>query len=193
MSVAIVVDFSGGTEQQYNEVVERMQLGGRMAPGGLMHVAGAYDGGWRVIDIWEDREQFERFRDEKIIPNARAVGMPPPSVQMIEVENERPGSGQPSELVQCVILPGLDRASFQAVDEQVVPGGSMPPEITFHVNGPLNDGWCVIDGWSSKEARDRFVESRIKPAMATAPFTGPPRIEDLMVQATIAAAATART
>jgi quinol monooxygenase YgiN len=193
MSVAFVLDFAGGTREQYDHVVDRMQLGGRMAPGGLMHVAGEYEGGWRVIDIWEDREQFERFRDEKIIPHARSAGMPPPNVQMMEIETVREGNGQPAELVQCVILPGLDHASFQVADEQVVPGGAMPPEITFHVNGPIDGGWCVIDGWTSKEARDHLVETRIKPAMAAAPLTGPPRIEDLMVQATIPAAATART
>ena len=40
MAVARVLDFPGGTQEQYEEVVERMQLGGRMAPGGKIHVAG---------------------------------------------------------------------------------------------------------------------------------------------------------
>jgi hypothetical protein len=193
MSVALVLDFPGGTRQQYDDIVDRMELGGHMAPGGLMHVAGKYEGGWRVIDLWEALEQFEHFRDEKIIPHVAAVGMDPPSVRVLKVENERKGNGEPSALVQCVILPGLDAASFRAVDEKVVVGGEMPPEITFHVNGPFEGGWCVIDGWTSKEAHDRLIESTIKPAMEGAPLQGPPRIEELMVQATIARAATART
>lgn len=191
MSVAIVLDFPGGTKQQYDEVVDRMNLGGRMAPGGLIHTAGTYDGGWRVIDVWQDLEHFEHFRDAQIIPVTREVGLSPPSVRMFEVDQERHGNGETPALVQCVILPGLDHASFQAADEEVV-HGEMPAEITFHVNGPLDGGWCVIDGWSSKEARDHFVETRIKPAMAKAPLQGPPRIEDLMVEATMRSSAIAR-
>jgi hypothetical protein len=33
------------TKEQYDAVVDRMDLGGRMAPGGLIHVAGSYEGG----------------------------------------------------------------------------------------------------------------------------------------------------
>ena len=156
MTVALVLDFPGGTKQEYDAVVDRMQLGGRMAPGGLVHAAGSYDGGWRVIEVDEDKG----------------------------------GSGERPVLVQCVILPGLDRAAFAAADDEVVAEG-MPGEITFHVNGPLDDGWCVVDGWSSKEARDRFAKSRIEPALRDAPLQGPPRTEDLVVQVTMPAGAPA--
>jgi hypothetical protein len=193
MTVALVLDFAGGTKQQYDDVVDRMQLGGRMAPGGLIHVAGSYDGGWRVIDVWEDLEHFERFRDEQIMPHTSAVGLAPPRVRVIEVDEEKQGNGEPSVLVQCVILPGLDREAFHAADEEILPGGQPPAELTFHVNGPIEGGWCVIDGWTSKEARDRFIESRVRPAMEKAPLQGPPQFEDLMVEATIAGRATART
>jgi hypothetical protein len=186
MSVAFVLDFPGTSKQQYDEVVERMQLGGRMAPGGLHHYAGSYNGGWRVIDVWESAEQFARFRDDQIMPHTQAVGMPPPDVRMVEVDQEREGSGERPQIVQCVILPGLDRDGFHAADDVIIPGGEAPAEITFHVNGPLDGGWCVIDGWSSKQVRDEFIESRVKPAMQDAPLQGPPQIEDLMVQATMA-------
>ena len=190
MTVALVLDFPGGTKQEYDAVVDRMQLGGRMAPGGLVHAAGSYDGGWRVIDVWEDLESFERFREEQIVPHTRAVGLAPPRVRVIEVDEDKGGSGERPVLVQCVILPGLDRAAFAAADDEVVAEG-MPGEITFHVNGPLDDGWCVVDGWSSKEARDRFAESRIEPALRDAPLQGPPRTEDLVVQVTMPAGAPA--
>lgn len=190
MSVALVLDFPGGTREQYDEVVKRMQLGGRMAPGGLVHVAGSYSGGWRVIDVWETREHFERFRDEQIAPHTQAVGMRPPEVRAVQVDETKPGNGERAELVQCVLLPGLDHDAFQASDDQILPGGEPPSEVTFHVNGPVEDGWCVIDGWTSKEARDRFIETRVKPALDQAPMHGPPVIEDLIVQATLAAGAT---
>ncbi len=120
MTVALVLDFPGGTKQQYDEVVERMQLDGHMRPGGLVHVAGSYDGGRRVIDVWEDLSQFERFRDELIIPTTSAVGLAPPNVRVIEIDEDKGGSGEAPELVQCVILSGIDRDGFHAADDKIV-------------------------------------------------------------------------
>jgi hypothetical protein len=41
-----------------------------------------------------------------------------------------------------------------------------PPEgLIFHSAGPIDGGWGVIDFWESREAFDRFVQSRLQPAM----------------------------
>ena len=186
MAVALILDFPGGTREQYDRVVEKMDLEGRMAPGGLFHAAGSYEGGWRVIDAWEDLAQFERFRDEKIVPYVTEVGMAPPRVRAIEVHEEKPGSGARPALVQVVRMPGLDADGFAALDGKALPDGRPPEALTFHVNGPEGDGWCVVDAWESKEARDRFLEERIKPAAEGSSLSGPPEIEDLAVEATLA-------
>jgi hypothetical protein len=192
MTVALVLDFAGATKKQYDEVVERMQLGGQMAPGGRLHVAGSHAGGWRVIDVWESQEAFERFRDADIVPTVQAVGMPPPQVRVVEVDDEMPDDGREPTFVQCVILPGLDRAAFRAVHDEVVPDGERPDGLTFHVNGPAEGGWCVIDGWTSREKRDSFME-RTRPILERAPVSGPPDVEDLPVEATMPGRAAART
>jgi len=185
MAVAFVLDFPGGTMEQYNQVVERMHLDGRMAPGGLMHVAGTYADGLRVIDVWENAEHFARFRDEQIVPHTQAIGLPSPQVRVLEIEDEKPGNGEAPALVQCVIMPGLDRQAFQAADRAIRPNDEMPSAITFHVNGPYEGGWCVIDGWTSKAARDEFMETRIRPVFENVPLSGEPTIEDLLVEATM--------
>jgi hypothetical protein len=185
MAVALVLDFPGGTMDQYNQVVERMHLDGRMAPGGLLHVAGSYGGGLRVIDVWDDSEHFVRFRDEQIVPHTQAVGLPAPEVRVLEIDEEKRGNGETPALVQCVIMPGLDRQAFHAADRQIRPNDEMPAAITFHVNGPYEGGWCVIDGWTSKAARDEFMETQIRPAFENIPLSGEPTIEDLLVQATM--------
>lgn len=192
MTVAFVLDFPGGTMDQYHEVVARMHLDGRLAPGGVLHVAGSYEGGLRVIDVWEDMEHFTRFRDAQLLPHIQALGLPEPAVRVLEVDEEKPGSGEVPVLVQCVIIPGLDRDAFDAGDRQIRPGDEMPAGLTFHVNGPYDGGWCVIDGWASKEARDAFLESRIRPVFERMPLTGAPSIEDLRVEATLGTAATAQ-
>lgn len=185
MAVALVLDFPGGTMDQYNQVVERMHLDGRMAPGGLLHVAGSYGGGLRVIDLWDDAEHFVRFRDEQIVPHTQALGLPAPEVRVLEIAEEKRGNGETPALVQCVIMPGLDRQAFHAADQTIRPNDEMPAAITFHVNGPYEDGWCVIDGWTSKAARDEFMETRIRPVFEQIPLRGAPAIEDLLVQATM--------
>jgi hypothetical protein len=186
MAVALILDFPGGTKRQYEQVIERMDLGGRSGPGGLFHAAGSYAGGWRVTDAWEDMEHFARFRDEKIGPLTAEAGMAQPEVRVLEVHERKPGSGAQPALVQFIRLPGLTAETFAAMDSLVLPDGRTPPSITFHVNGPMNDGWYVLDGWASKEARDRFTEEQIRPAVEGAPLSGPPVIEDLVVEGTLA-------
>lgn len=190
MTVALVLDFAGGTKEQYEEVIDRMQLGGHMAPGGQVHVAGSYAGGWRVIDVWESLEAFERFRDGQIVPHVQAVGLTPPDVRVVDVDDEIPDDGRGAAFVQRVLLPGLGRAAFRTMHEEVVPGDERPEGLTFHTNGPFEGGWCVIDGWTSKEVRDHFME-RTRHIIEKTPLSGPPTIEEMEVEATIAGAAPA--
>ena len=184
MTVGLVLDFPGGTKQQYEDLRDRMGVGDHMPPGGVVHTAGSYAGGWRVIDVWDSLGAFERFRDEQIVPNAAGTGLAPPRMQVLEVDDEMPDDGRPPAFVQFIVLPGLDRAAFRAVHVQVVPGNARPDGATFHVNGPWEDGWCVIDGWTSKALRDHFME-RTGTFIATAPLSGPPTIEELTVEATL--------
>lgn len=186
MAVAFVMDFQGGTRQQYDEVIAKMDLGGETAPGGLFHAAGSYEGGWRVVDVWESVEQFERFRDEKIIPYVTEAGLAPPTVRTIEVAEQKPGSGAEPALVQVVHLPGLDRERFAEADREILAasGGRPPAEVTFHVNGPEGDGYCVIDAWTSKEARDEFLRGTVQPRVQPL-LSGAPDLQDLDVEATL--------
>ena len=191
MAVALILDFPGGSMDQYRQVVERMNLGGRLAEGGMFHVAGSYEGGLRVIDVWTDLAHFEAFRDAKIVPHAQAVGLPMPEVQVIDVHEEKTGNARAPKFAQVVRIPGLDADSFAAMDARILPDGRPPEQLTFHVNGPIEGGWCVIDTWDSKEDRDRFRDERIAPVAQDAPLTGEPQFEDLTVEATLAASAPA--
>jgi hypothetical protein len=69
---------------QYDQVLAGMGL----TPGALFHWITETDGGVRVTDVWEAREQFDRFAEEQIGPRSSEVGMPPPSnVEFHEVHN----------------------------------------------------------------------------------------------------------
>ena len=186
MTVALILDFAGASKQQYDDVVQRMKLGGQTAPGCLSHVAGSYEGGLRVIDIWESIEDFERFRDAQIIPHTSAVGLSTPSVQTLsvnELANDSPA--EQSQFVQHVILPGLNQATFTATRDQITPDGKLPAGVTFHVNGLCAEGWYVIDGWTSKDLRDQFMSSQVTPAMSKAKLSGELQVTELTVLATL--------
>ena len=90
MPVAVVLEFEGGTLDQYDQVVQKMGLspGGAGPPGALFHWVTATDGGVRVTDVCATREQFDRFAEEQIGPISAEVGLPgPPSVTVHDVHN----------------------------------------------------------------------------------------------------------
>lgn len=90
MAVAVALDFDGGTLEQYDEVIKSMGFspGGAGAPGGLFHWVTKTDTGIRVTDVWESREQFERFAEDEIGPKSQAAGVPgPPKTTFYDVHN----------------------------------------------------------------------------------------------------------
>ena len=90
MPVAVILDFPGGTLEQYDQVLEKMGFtpGGPGAPGGLTHWVAATETGIRVVDTWESRELFEAFTQEKTTPMAAEVGLPgPPEITFYDVHN----------------------------------------------------------------------------------------------------------
>jgi hypothetical protein len=88
MAVGVLMNFSGGDNAAYNRVLERMGLTeGRPPAGALFHMAGETDDGFRVVDIWESAEAYQKFAQEQIGPLSGAEGFPAPEVSMWEIHN----------------------------------------------------------------------------------------------------------
>jgi hypothetical protein len=89
MAVAVVIDFPGGTLDQYDQVIGKMGFtpGGAGAPAGLFHWVTATESGIRVTDVWKTKEDFEAFAQEKIGPITAEVGLGPPQITFHEVHN----------------------------------------------------------------------------------------------------------
>ena len=89
MTVAVVMDFPGGTLDQYDEVIGKMKFtpGGKGAPGALSHWVTKTDSGLRVTDVWENRETFDKFAQEQIGPFAAESGMGAPEMAFYDVHN----------------------------------------------------------------------------------------------------------
>jgi hypothetical protein len=91
MAIGVVMDFDGGTVDQYDQVMAKMHLDAADAEapeGVLFHWITETDSGIRVTDVWETREQFDKFAAEQIGPYSQEVGIPgPPAVSYYDVHN----------------------------------------------------------------------------------------------------------
>ncbi len=82
MPVLMVHDSPGGTQEQYEQVVASLTDGRGLnslsdwpVTGILSHAAAPSEKGWRVVDVWESEEAFQRF-GEVISPVLQEVGFP---------------------------------------------------------------------------------------------------------------------
>jgi hypothetical protein len=90
MAIAVVMDFEGGTLEQYDEVMKLMEFTprGKCPPGAYGHWVTKTDNGIRVTDVWESKEQFEDFAANKIGPFSAQAGIPnPPALTFYDVHN----------------------------------------------------------------------------------------------------------
>jgi hypothetical protein len=80
MAVAIrTTDFPEGVgTNMYDGVQAEMDIANDPPEGLLFHWAGDIDGKWTVMDVWEAREPYDRFREERLLPAIQKVsGMDP--------------------------------------------------------------------------------------------------------------------
>ena len=81
MTIAVVQDFAGATLAQYDDVIEKMGITPgeqHPDPGCLFHWVTESETGIRVVDVWQDREQFDAWIAENVGPNALEAGFPNP-------------------------------------------------------------------------------------------------------------------
>lgn len=87
MAVAMLMEFPGVTREQYDAVIEELNLGGRPGAGGIFHVAGPTETGWRVVDVWESEDAFDVFFRGKLDSALQNAGVQPPHVSAWPVHN----------------------------------------------------------------------------------------------------------
>lgn len=88
MALAMLLEFPTATVEQYDAVVQDMNLGGKTYKGGVFHVAGPMEGGGiRIVDVWESQEAFDAFAQALLMPITQKHNLPPPNVTIWPVHN----------------------------------------------------------------------------------------------------------
>jgi hypothetical protein len=81
MAIAFLMEFPDITLAQYDAVVAETNPTGKVAPGGVFHVVGPYEGGLRIVDVWESQEAFDTFLRERLQAALLRQGIAPPRVE----------------------------------------------------------------------------------------------------------------
>ncbi len=94
MKIGILMDVPGGTQAQYDETMRNLGLALGQSEEGwpkgiLSHTAGPIKNGWRVVDIWESRDDFQKFFKERLGAAVKKAGLPAFEPQFFDVYNTR--------------------------------------------------------------------------------------------------------
>ena len=77
MAVAVVQDWveeeTDRSTTNYDAVSERLQAQDEPPAGLLVHTAGFTGHGFRIFEVWESREDFERFLNDTLMPMVRDI------------------------------------------------------------------------------------------------------------------------
>jgi quinol monooxygenase YgiN len=90
MAVAVIVELRN--KDMYETLTEAM-FGTKQAPavdGCLIHTMGEGPKGYRVVDVWESREAFDRFMNDQLMPAVEQAGMDNtsgPQPEIVELEH----------------------------------------------------------------------------------------------------------
>lgn len=81
MAVLVIGEVPGQTRQGYDGMLGLLEAVLRQAPGFVLHTAHPVEGGWRVVEVWESKEDANRFFAQHIAPNLPPGIRPKRSVQ----------------------------------------------------------------------------------------------------------------
>ena len=75
MATVMLMRWEGVTPDQYEAARAKVRWEEDVPQGAQFHVAGFDGGALRVLDIWDSREDFERFVEQRLMPGVREVGI----------------------------------------------------------------------------------------------------------------------
>jgi len=81
VAISVVAQVPGLTAEEDAAVVEALDLEGSPPAGGKIRLDGPAGGGRRIVGLWDRDTDYERFRDDRLMPALRGLGR---ALQLIE-------------------------------------------------------------------------------------------------------------
>jgi hypothetical protein len=75
MTVVTTLDVHGLTTEEYRKVMDELGVEARPEGGIYLHLTTPADFGFRVVEVWDEKEGFDRFVERRLAPAAEAVGL----------------------------------------------------------------------------------------------------------------------
>jgi hypothetical protein len=75
MTVVSTLDVTGLTAPEYRAVMDELGVERRPEGGIYLHLTTPTDLGYRVVEIWDEKENFDRFVERRLAPANEAVGL----------------------------------------------------------------------------------------------------------------------
>jgi hypothetical protein len=73
--VVTTLDVSGMSPEEYRAVLDYMGVEHRPAAGIYLHLTTSTDFGYRIVEIWDRKEGFDEFLQQRLAPAIKALGI----------------------------------------------------------------------------------------------------------------------
>jgi quinol monooxygenase YgiN len=83
MRYGVRMEFPGVTQAQYDQMHAVAAAMAGEATGFVAHIAGPTDGGWYMIEVWQSKEDHQRFMQSLVAK--MPAGGPQPRIEEFEV------------------------------------------------------------------------------------------------------------
>jgi hypothetical protein len=75
MTVVSTLDVTGLTASEYRTVMNELGVERRPEGGIYLHLTTPTDFGYRIVEIWDEKENFDRFVERRLAPANEAIGL----------------------------------------------------------------------------------------------------------------------
>ena len=75
MTVVSTLDVTDLTASEYRAVMDELGVERRPESGIYVHLTTPTDFGYRIVEIWDHKENFDRFVERRLAPANRAIGL----------------------------------------------------------------------------------------------------------------------
>jgi hypothetical protein len=75
MTVVSTLDITDLTAAEYRAVMDELGVELRPEGGIYLHLTTPTDVGFRVVEVWDEKENFERFVEHRLAPANDAIGL----------------------------------------------------------------------------------------------------------------------